>query len=220
MAARRFSATLSLGFAILASLFAAFTGGHRLLAADDATHGYDVANLDRACKPCDDFYQFAVGGWLKANPVPPEYPEWGSFITLAEKNLEALHGILEAAATNTSAAPGSNEQKVGDFYASCMDTKEIDAQGLKPIGSELASIDAIHDTAGLLHTGARLQTQGVSVLFNFGSDQDFKDSSKVIGEANQGGLGLPDRDYYTREDEESKKLRQQFAEHVTKVLVL
>src|ERR1700675_4728290 len=204
MAARRFSATLILAMAILASLFVAFTGGPRLLAAEDASHGYDVANLDRTCKPCDDFYQFAVGGWLKANPIPPEYPMWGSFITLAEKNLQALHAILEAAATNTSAAPGSNEQKVGDFYAACMDTKEIDAQGLKPISAELASIDAIHDTAGLLNTGARLQTQGVGVLFAFGSDQDFQDSSKVIGEANQGGLGLPDRDYYTRDDDESK----------------
>jgi putative endopeptidase len=220
MAARRFSATLILGFAILASLFAAFAEAHRLLAADDATHGYDAANLDRTCKPCDDFYQFAVGGWLKNNPIPPEFPEWGSFITLTDKNEQALHGLLETAAANTSAAPGSNEQKIGDFYASCMDTKEVDAQGLKPIDAELAAIEAIHDTAGLINTGAKLQAQGVGVLFNFGSDQDFRDSSKVIGEAIQGGLSLPDRDYYTRDDEESKKLRQQFVEHVTKMLVL
>jgi len=220
MAARRFSATLILGFAILTSLFAAFAGAHRLLAGDDAAHGYDVANLDRTCKPCDDFYQFAVGGWLKNNPIPPEFPEWGSFITLADKNEQALHGLLETAAANTSAAPGSNEQKIGDFYASCMDTKEIDAQGLKPIGAQLAAIEAFHDTAGLINTGANLQAQGVGVLFTFGSDQDFRDSSKVIGEAVQGGLSLPDRDYYTRDDEESKKLRQQFVEHVTKMLVL
>jgi putative endopeptidase len=220
MAARRLSATVILGFAILASLFAAFGGAHRLLAADDATHGYEVANLDRTCKPCDDFYQFAVGGWLKNNPIPPEFPEWGSFITLTDKNEQALHGLLETAAANTSAAPGSNEQKIGDFYASCMDAKQIDAQGLKPIDAELAAIEAIHDTAGLINTGAKLQAQGVGVLFNFGSDQDFRDSSKVIGEAIQGGLSLPDRDYYTRDDEESKKLRQQFVEHVTKILVL
>ena len=135
MAARRFSATLILVIAILASLFVAFTGGHRLLAADDATHGYDVANLDRTCKPCDDFYQFAVGGWLKNNPIPPEFPMWGSFVTLADKNEQALHGILETSAANTSAAPGSNERKIGDFYAGCMDTKEIDAQELKPIAA-------------------------------------------------------------------------------------
>ncbi len=221
MAARRISAILTLSLAIFAALLVAPGGGHRLMAADDsAVHGFDVADLDRTCKPCDDFHQFAVGGWLKANPVPPEYPIWGSFITLAEKNVQALHGILEAAATNTSAAPGSNEQKIGDFYASCMNTKEIDAQGLKPIAADLASIDAMHDTAGLLTTGARLQTEGVGVLFTYGSDQDFKDSSKVIGEANQGGLGLPDRDYYTRDDDESKKLREQYLEHIAKLLTL
>src|SRR5258708_7776494 len=220
MAVRRISAALILGIAIVATLFEALAGGQRLMAADEASHGYDVANLDRTCKPCDDFYQFAVGGWLKNNPIPPEYPEWGSFITLADKNQQALHGILETAATNTSAAPGSNEQKIGDFYASCMETKEIDAQGLKPLSTELASIEAIHDTAGLIDTGGHLQAEGVGVIFNFGSDQDFRDSSKVIGEANQGGLGLPDRDYYTRDDEESKKLRQHYVEHVAKLLVL
>ncbi len=221
MAARRISAILTLSFAIFAALLVAPGSGHWMMAADDsAAHGFDAADLDRTCKPCDDFYQFAVGGWLKANPIPPEYPEWGSFITLSERNLQALHGILEAAAANTSAAPGSNEQKVGDFYASCMNTKEIDAQGLKPIAAELASIDAIHDAAGLLTAGARLQTEGVDVLFNFGSNQDFKDSSKVIGEADQGGLGLPDRDYYTRDNDESKKLRQQYVEHVAKLFAL
>ena len=221
MGSRRISATLVLFATIFASLFAALTGGRRLMAEEDrAAHGFDAANLDRTCKPCDDFHQFAVGGWLKNNPIPAQYPVWGSFITLADKNQEALRGILESAAANSSATAGSNEQKIGDFYASCMDTKEIDAQGLEPIGAELAAIEAVRDTGGLLDTGARLQTQGVGVLFTFGSDQDFKDSSKVIGEANQGGLTLPDRDYYTRDDDESKKLRQQFAEHISKLLVL
>src|SRR3981189_597148 len=207
MGSRRISATLLLFAAIFASLFGVVTGGRRLMAAEDqASHGFDVANLDRTCKPCDDFHQFAVGGWLKNNPIPAQYPVWGSFITLADKNQEALRGILESAAANRSASAGSNEQKIGDFYASCMDTKEIDAQGLKPIAAELAAIEAIRDTGGLLDTGARLQTQGVGVLFTFGSDQDFKDSSKVIGEANQGGLTLPDRDYYTSDDDESKTL--------------
>ncbi len=145
---------------------------------------------------------------------------WGSFVTLADKNQQALRGILETSAANTSVAPGSNEQKIGDFFASCMDSKEIDTQGLKPIGAELAAIEVLHDTAGLIDIGAKLQAKGVGVLFNFGSDQDFKDSTKVIGAAYQGGLSLPDRDYYTRDDDESKKLRQQFVEHVNKMLVL
>ena len=220
MAMRRISATLLLVVAISASLFVALVGSQRLAADEKDSHGFDVANLDRTCKPCDDFYQFAVGGWLKANPIPAEYPEWGSFITLEDKNQQALRGILETAAANESNAPGSNEQKIGDFYASCVATKEIDAQGLKPISAELGSTEAIHDTPGLIETGAHLQTEGVGVLFNFGSDQDFKDSSKVIGAATQGGLSLPDRDYYTRDDVESKKLRQQFTEHAAKLLVL
>ena len=219
MLARRISATLILGLTIVGAV--ALAGARRLMAADEPkTHGFDVANLDRTCKPCDDFYQFAVGGWLKNNPIPPEYPLWGSFVTLQEQNQEALHGILEAAAANNSAAAGSNERKIGDFYASCMDTKEIDAQGLRPLSAELAAIESIRDTAGLLDTGASLQTKGVGVLFNFGSDQDFKDSTQVIGEATQGGLTLPDRDYYTREDEDSKKLRQQFLEHMSKMFAL
>src|ERR1700756_3511226 len=157
MFVRRMSASFLLAIAISASLFVALAGGHRLMAADEtASHAFDVANLDRTCKPCDDFYQFAVGGWLKNNPIPPEYPEWGSFITLADKNEQALHGILVTAAANRSAAPGSNEQKIGDFFASCMDTKSIDALGPKPLTADLNQIAAIHDTASLIDTGAHL----------------------------------------------------------------
>jgi predicted metalloendopeptidase len=221
MAARRISATLILSLVTLAGLLVVLSGSRPLRAADDsAAHGFDVANLDRTCKPCDDFYQFAVGGWLKNNPIPPEYPVWGSFITLADKNQQALRGILEAAAANTSALAGSNEQKIGDFYGSCMDTTAIDAAGLKPLSSEFAAIDAMHDSSGLVTAAGHLQAAGVGVLFNFGSDQDFKDSSKVIGEAVQGGLGLPDRDYYTRDDDASKKLREQYVEHVAKLFAL
>src|SRR5712672_2276856 len=104
MAARRIPATLLLFAAIFASLFAALTGGRRLMAAEDeVSHGFDVANLDRTCKPCDDFHQFAVGGWLKHNPIPAQSPVWGSFITLEDTNQEALRGILESAAANSSA---------------------------------------------------------------------------------------------------------------------
>ena len=221
MAARRFSAAVILFLTISTALLLCAVADRRVAAADDTSaHGYDPANLDRTCKPCDDFYQFAVGGWLKNNPIPPEYPEWGSFITLADQNQQALRGILEAAAANTSATPGSNEQKIGDFYESCMDTKSIDAEGPKPLSAELASIDAIHDPAALIPSAGHLQAEGVGVLFNFGSDQDFRDSSKVIGEANQGGLGLPDRDYYTRDDDESKALRQHYLEHVAKLFKL
>jgi putative endopeptidase len=219
MTMRRLGATAGVVFVILAASGLAFAG--RPGGADDArAHGFDMNNLDRTCKPCDDFFQFSEGGWLKNNPIPPEYPEWGSFVTLQDHNEQALHEILEAAAKNSGAPAGSNEQKIGDFYSTCMDTKAIEEQGLKPLQEDLRRIEVIHDTASLLDTGAHLQTEGVGVLFGFASDQDFKDSSQVIGEASQGGLGLPDRDYYTRDDEESKKLRAQYVQHVANMLKL
>ena len=101
--------------------------------------GFDTANLDKTCKPCDDFYQFAMGGWMKSNPIPPEYSSWGSFTQLRDKNEQNLRQILEAA-ESAKAAPGSNEQKIGDFYASCMDTPAIDSAGTKPIEPELVRI--------------------------------------------------------------------------------
>ena len=195
----------------------AFGGGTG--ADDGSAHGFDMTNLDRTCKPCDDFFQFSEGGWLKNNPIPAEYPEWGSFVTLQDHNEKALHSILEAA-TKSGAAVGSNEQKIGDYYASCMDTTGIEKQGLAPLAANLKMIDEVHDNASLIATAAHLQLEGAGVLFNFDAEQDFKDSTRVIGVAAQGGLGLPDRDYYTREDEESKKLRGQYVTHVAKLLTL
>jgi putative endopeptidase len=195
----------------------AFGGGGG--ADDGVAHGFDMANLDTTCKPCGDFFQFSEGGWLKNNPIPAEYPEWGSFVTLQDHNEKALHSILEAAA-KSGAAAGSNEQKIGDYYASCMDTTEIEKQGLAPLADDLKRIDAVHDTASLVAAAAHLQLQGVGVLFDFEANQDFKDSTQVIGAASQGGLGLPDRDYYARGDEESKKLREKYVKHVAKLLTL
>ena len=188
--------------------------------ADSGSHGVDMAILDKTCKPCEDFYHYASGGWLAKNPVPPAYPSWGRFNELAERNRELLHQILERAAANANAAPGSNEQKIGDFYASCMDEKLINAEGIKPLDPEFARIDAIQNTSELQSEIARLQGMGVGALFEFGSTQDAKNSTQVIGGADQGGLGLPDRDYYTKTDDKSKQIRQQYQEHVAKMLQL
>jgi putative endopeptidase len=190
-------------------------------AADDssAAHGFDTGNLDRTCKPCDDFYQFAMGGWMKKTTIPGELAEWGGFTQLYERNQEALHGILEANA-KIPAAPGTNEQKIADFYSSCMDEKTVDSLGHRPLDSRLAAIAEVHDRAGLIRQIAILQSEGVPAMFSFGPDQDFKDSTQVIGEAGQGGLVLPDRDYYTRNDEASRKLRDQYVEHLAKLLQL
>jgi len=181
--------------------------------------GFDTANLDKTCKPCDDFYQFAMGGWMKANPIPPEYSVWGSFSQLADKNQKNLREILEAAAS-TKASPGTNEQKIGDFYASCMDTTSIDAAGSKPIEPELMLISAIQTLADLQSETERLHSKGVGVLFRFNSTQDAKDSTQVVGAAVQGGLGLPEREYYLKPDEKSKQLRDAYVKHVANMFAL
>jgi putative endopeptidase len=228
MNVRRLVAVGGVAIFILAGTVAAPRGGAADGASDAAAGGaadapgywgFDTKNLDRECKPCDDFFEFAMGGWMKANPIPPEYSTWGSFSVLLDKNQQNLRQILETE-ENAKAASGSNGQKIGDFYASCMDTSAIDAAGVKPIEGELARIAAVTDIATLQAETARLQEQGVGAMFRFGSRQDAKDSSQVIAAAGQGGLGLPDRDYYVREDDKSKKLRDAYVAHAEKLFVL
>lgn len=187
--------------------------------ADSGYWGFDTANLDKSCKPCDDFYQFAMGGWMKANPIPPAYSTWGSFSELLDKNQQNLRQILEAA-EKQQAARGSNEQKIGDFYASCMDTEAIDAAGTKPIDADLAAIAAMKNSVDLQAEAARLQEEGVGVLFRFSANQDAKDSTQVVGAAWQGGLGLPEREYYLKQDDKSKQLRDAYVKHVAKMFEL
>ena len=212
---------LGLGIAALSCLAVLFIFSGHLKArnAADSSWGFSTANLDTTCKPCDNFYQFAMGGWIKDNPIPAEYATWGTFTQLRDNNLTAMRTILDAAA-KSNAAPGSNEQKIGDFYASCMDTSAIEAAGLKPIASELAAIDAINDRKSLDATIVLLQREGASVLFRFFSAQDIKDSTRVIATASQGGLGMPDRDYYFRDDDKSKQLRADYERHVAKMFEL
>jgi putative endopeptidase len=189
------------------------------LAGDTGYWGFDTTNLDKTCKPCDDFYQFAMGGWMKANEIPPQYSTWGSFSRLLDKNQQNLQQILETA-ENAKATPGSNEQKIGDFYASCMDTAAIDAAGTKPIDAEMASIAAIKNEADLQAEAAKLHKEGVGVLFGFRANQDAKDSTQVVGAAWQGGLGLPEREYYLKQDDKSKQLRDAYVKHVAKMFAL
>ena len=192
----------------------------RALQAGAAAHGFDLANLDHSVSPCEDFYQFAVGGWIKSNPIPPDRSSWGLFAKLQDRNEEALHKILEEAARDKSAAPGSNWQKIGDFYASCMDEGQIESAGLKPLAPELQRIAELHDAAGLQAEIARLQSLGVNAVFDFSSEQDLKDSTQVIAGAGQGGLGLPDRQYYLDDDDRSKQLRAAYVKHVTNMFKL
>jgi putative endopeptidase len=182
-------------------------------------HGIDPADMDPSVAACQDFNLYGNGGWLKANPIPADQSYWGSFTILEEQNRESLHKVLEKV-SRAANAPGTDDQKVGDFYSTCMDEAAVEAQGIAPLKGELAAIDKISTVAGLQAEIARLQMMGVNAVFNFGSDQDRRDASEVIVGAYQGGLGLPDRDYYTKTDDDSKKLREQYLAHVTKMFAL
>ncbi|MBA2622163.1 MAG: M13 family metallopeptidase [Chthoniobacterales bacterium] len=182
---------------------------------------FDVSNMDNSVKPEEDFYTYAIGGWLKKNPIPPEFPRWGSFNELGEQNNDALRVVAETASkTKTDPKLAPEVQKVGDYFASGMDEKAIEAAKAKPLAEEFKQIDAIKDRAGVLQAVARLHRQGVGAFFLFSSGADDKNAAMSIAQAYQGGLSLPDRDYYLKEEEASKKLRDQYVEHVAKMLTL
>ncbi len=207
----------NLKFRFTAALFILTSLGAAQTAGNLAEAGFDPANLDPTCKPCDDFNQYASGGWLTRNPIPAAFPSWGSFNVLNEGNRENLRVILEEAAKNTAAPKGSVDQKIGAYYAACIDEADIEAAGLTPLAGEFARIEKVKDAAGLRESILRLQGYGADVLFDLNSTQDFKKSSEVIGQIDQGGLGLPDRDYYTREAEKSQKLREDYLQHGAKM---
>jgi len=183
-----------------------------------AIRGLDLGAIDRASNPCDNFYQYACGTWLKSNPIPPDQARWGRFSELAERNREILHQILERAAAN----PGSDadHQKIGDYYASCMDEKTIESKGLAPVQPELNRIRAMQGPQDLAAVVGHLHRLGVNVLFNFTSGPDFKESTLEIGQADQGGLGLPEKDYYFRTDAKAEETRKRYVEHLAKVFTM
>jgi putative endopeptidase len=189
----------------------------------------DPKNMDLSVKPQDDFYLYANGTWIKNNPIPPEFSRWAAFTQLAEKNNDALHEIAEKAAAGAPKdtkkpkienAASADVQKVGDFYASGMDEKAVDAARAKPLEEELKRIEAMKDSKDVLKEIGHLHGMGIYPFFVFISGQDDKNSAMVISQAYQGGLGMPDRDYYTKEDDASKKLRDQYVDHVTKMLAI
>jgi putative endopeptidase len=184
------------------------------------TPAFNLANLDKSVSPCTDFYQYSSGGWMKANPIPPAYSRWGTFNILQEHNEDILRSILEDASGSPQKSSDANWQKIGDFYASCMDEGAIEAAGIKPLEPEFAQIDAVKDVPTLEAEIAHLDRDGVNAVLDFGSAIDFKDSTMRIAEADQGGLGLPDRDYYLKDDAKSKTLRDQYVTHVTNMFKL
>ncbi|MDQ4139544.1 MAG: M13 family metallopeptidase, partial [Bacteroidota bacterium] len=182
--------------------------------------GLDRANLDTTKSPCEDFFQYANGGWIKNNPVPLAESRWGSFNELQEKNYAVQKAILTEAAANTSAPIGSNTQKVGDFFGSGMDSITIEKVGIAPLKPYLDKVTAVKDTKGLLTTLAQLKKAGISGMFNFYVAQDDKKSTEYAVNLYQGGLGLPDRDYYLKEDDRSQNIRAEYVKHVQNMFVL
>jgi putative endopeptidase len=183
------------------------------------TGGFDAKALDRSADPCTDFYQFACGTWTKENPIPADQATWGRFSELAERNRSTLRGLLEKV-SDPKANRNPIAAKLGDYYATCMDESQVESLGAKPIEADLKKIDAMKTKAELPAMLGALSRVGVGTFFGFGSDQDFKDSSQVIAEVDQGGLGLPDRDYYFKEDAKSVEQRKKYVEHVEKMFVL
>lgn len=186
--------------------------------AAHAQVSFDVTAIDKSVDPCNDFFQYACGNWLAKNPIPADQSAWGRFNELNERNQRTLRDILETA----SAKPNRSalEQKIGDYFQSCMDEKAIEGHGIEPLQPMLKRIAALRNKNELTAELVRLHNRSIDAVFGFSSGQDFIDASKVIVHVDQGGIGLPERDYYFKEDPKSVELRKKYVAHVAKMFEL
>ena len=185
------------------------------------TPSLDTQFMDKSADPCNDFYRYACGNWNKLNPIPPDQARWDVYSKLADENQRFLWGILEQA-SHPSALRTPNEQKIGDFFHACMDESAVESAGdrpLEPMLARIAKLTSVNDVAAYVAEQHRTGL-GQNVLFGFDSDQDFDNSSQVIAFAKAGGLGLPDRDYYTKTDAKSEEVRRRYIQHVQRMFEL
>ena len=204
---------------LLATAATVAVGGDKPAAAPKPPGAFDISALDTSVDPCVDFYQFACGGWRKANPIPPDQTRWGRFNELAERNREDLHRILEAA-KDPAGKRSPIEARVGDYYAACMDEAGIEARGRQPLDPILGRVDAVQSKADFFRLLGENEGMALPTLFRFGSAPDLHDSTRTIASVGQGGLSLPDRDDYLKDDAKSKEKREKFLEHAQRLLEL
>lgn len=184
-------------------------------AQDTPMHGVHLGDIDKGVKPCDNFFDYANGEWRKHNPIPSSQLLWSRRWQSGETNKDVLHGILdEAAAKSSNSKPGSVDQLVGDYYASCMDEKSIETQGIRAIQPQLNMINGIKTRRDLQRVITEMHKMLLFVPFNFGSSQDRHEPTKVIADVEAGGLGLPEREYYFKDDAKSKETRDKYVQHV------
>lgn len=186
----------------------------------EVSKAIDTKNMDTSVKPGDNFYEYVNGQWIKNHPVPPEYSQYGAFTVLYEENQKKLRSLIEKVSADKHAAKGSIAQKIRDFYNSGMDTAAIEKLGIKPIAKELEKIERLSNKEELTAYMATMQRYGMAPLFYFFADADQRNSSMEIANLYQGGLGLPDVDYYLNKDDASKKLRASYVDHLTKMFIL
>jgi endothelin-converting enzyme/putative endopeptidase len=177
----------------------------------------DVTAMDASVDPCVDFFAYSCGGWIKRNPIPPDQSSWDTYSKMEDENRVRLRAILEAASA-PDAGRNAVTQKIGDYYASCTDETAIEVKGAQPLQPALERIEKISTKAEIADVSASMIDDGV--LFEFGSIQDYRDANQVIAAADQGGLGLPDRDYYTNDDAKSVELRKAYLAHVERMFEL
>jgi endothelin-converting enzyme/putative endopeptidase len=182
------------------------------------TPSLDMSFVDKSVDPCLNFYNYACGNWNKLNPIPADQSRWDVYSKLADENAHYLWGILQQA-SHGGAGRTPNEQKIGDFFGACMNEPAVEQDGLKPIDAKLAQISALHSPNDIASFVAAEHRDGVDgTLFDFGSQPDFDNSSQVIAVTGSGGLGLPDRDYYTKTDAKSVDIRAKYLDHVQRML--